>query len=473
MFPNTGISNLMLADTIKKTMSNNKADTTSWNSAQTKNLILVTAPFIFITTDIQGKIRNVNPAIRKIFGYYEGDVEGKPLSMLVPELESMEYAYFTQVSMRGELEMFTADWDQGEDTLAGDAITIADYNYLERFIYGHAHLTSKSEIETRKSDGTPIWIDLTVNKVIIDDQSLYTIVITEITSRKEKEVEIVRLNEDLEGKVADRTQQLEQSNEELKQALKDLKAAQENLIETEKMAALGDLVAGVAHEINTPIGVGVTAASHLHDETEGISLLYSEKSMRKTDFERYLKLCRQSSDIILTNLLRAAEQVKSFKMIAVDQTTEQKRCFPLRKYLEDVITSLRPRLKKTKLEVKIECDLALTLETYPGSISQIITNLILNSILHAYKPQESGQILLQAFQDSSKCHIIYSDNGRGMTHEENRRVFEPFFTTKRSEGGTGLGMHIIFNLVEHQLKGKITCSSKLGQGARFHIALPR
>lgn len=276
---------------------------------------------------------------------------------------------------------------------------------------------------------------------------------------------------------------LQVSNEELKQyqlslesmveqRTSKLKDAQKQLIESEKMASLGELVAGVAHEINTPVGVGVTAASFLSDETKGIRNKYSDEVMTREDFDGYLTCSLQTTDMILSNLQRATELIKSFKKVAVDQTAEDKRCFLVVGYIEEVLRTLHPRLKKTNHNIEIFGSQDIELNSYPGTFSQIITNLVMNAIMHAFDEGDSGHIVIEIEQDSNNVSLTFSDDGKGISSDDITKVFDPFFTTRRGRGGTGLGLHIVYNLVTQKLKGSIKCESDCGKGTCFLICIP-
>ncbi|MFT7184745.1 MAG: signal transduction histidine kinase/flagellar basal body-associated protein FliL [Pseudohongiellaceae bacterium] len=276
---------------------------------------------------------------------------------------------------------------------------------------------------------------------------------------------------------------LEASNIELKryqstleemveQRTSTLKSAQNQLIESEKMASLGALVAGVAHEINTPVGVGVTAASFLKDETDTINKKYSSNLMTKENFEEYLSCCLQTTDIIFSNLQRATELVKSFKQVAVDKTVEEHRLFSVISYIEEVLLTLHPRLKKTHHSIEVTGERGIEIDSYPGSFSQIVTNLIMNSVIHAFEEGVAGCITLHIEREDEQVILTYTDNGIGIDQENLAKIFDPFFTTKRGLGGTGLGMHIVYNLVTQQFKGRIKCESHLQEGVKFTITIP-
>ncbi|WP_204700294.1 PAS domain-containing sensor histidine kinase [Halanaerobacter jeridensis] len=260
---------------------------------------------------------------------------------------------------------------------------------------------------------------------------------------------------------------------ERKKKEKALQRTQKQLVQSEKMAALGRLVAGIAHEINTPIGVGITAASHIADETKSIIDLYNDNNMKREDLENYLKTILDTSDMILKNLDNASELISNFKQVAVDRTDNKKRKFKLKEYLKDVLVSLKPKLKNTKHKVKINGADDLEVDTYPGAISQIITNLTVNSLRHAFEKQEQGVIKIDILEKDKVVELRYSDNGRGMAEEEKEKIFDPFYTTKRGQGGTGLGLNLVYNLVTSTLNGKIECDSKLGEGTTFTILFPK
>jgi signal transduction histidine kinase len=264
----------------------------------------------------------------------------------------------------------------------------------------------------------------------------------------------------------------EAANRELSQALAELQTTQSQLVEAEKMAALGGLVAGVAHEINTPVGVGVTAASLLEDKTAAFNTLFQTGQMKRSDLEKYLDTAGQSSSMILKNLQRAAELIQSFKQVAVDQSSEERRIFAVKPYLEEVLLSLHPKLKRTHLATEIYGDDNLTLDSFPGAFAQIVTNLVMNSLIHAYEPNQPGRLTFNLKQKQGQLVFEYADDGRGIPKEYLGKIFDPFFTTKRGQGGSGLGLHIIYNLVTQKLGGTIRCESEVGQGTRFMMELP-
>ncbi len=265
---------------------------------------------------------------------------------------------------------------------------------------------------------------------------------------------------------------VQQRTSELSQTLEDLKLTQNRLVESEKMTALGGLVAGVAHEINTPIGIGIAAASLLAEKVTQFCEIYNNGQIKRSQLENFLDTAIQSSNMILANLTRAADLIHSFKEVAVDQSSELKRTFYLKKYLEEILNSLIVKLRKTKQIVKVNCDENIVLDSYPGVFSQIVTNLVMNSLIHAYDQHDEGVLTFDFRLDGELLVFEYGDNGKGITPENLSKIFEPFFTTKRGQGGTGLGLHIIYNLVNQKLQGTIKCQSQLGHGTKFLIKFP-
>ncbi len=284
-----------------------------------------------------------------------------------------------------------------------------------------------------------------------------------------RDQELQKARVELENRVAE----TEQANSALNDTLTRLKETQEQLVHQEKMASLGSLVAGVAHEINTPIGVGVTAASTLQSATEDTASAYESGKLTDTGLRKFMSTAVQSAGILLTNLNRAASLIQSFKQVAVDQTSSEVRTFNLKEYLDEVFLSLRPRLKKTRLAVSMTVPEDLELFSYPGALSQIITNLVMNSLVHGYPEETDGVLSVSVEELESDITLHYRDDGVGINADDLQRVFDPFFTTRRGTGGSGLGMHIVFNLVTQQLKGVIKMESELGQGVHVTIRMPK
>jgi PAS domain S-box-containing protein len=266
---------------------------------------------------------------------------------------------------------------------------------------------------------------------------------------------------------------LEKARNEAESALAQQKAMQNEIIQSEKLAALGGLVAGIAHEINTPVGITLTAATHLETETMQTSHHYQAGELSEEELTAYFATAVESARLITTNSQRADKLIQSFKQVAVDQTANERRQFNLAHYLNEIITSLQPRLKKTRITVEINCPDNITMDTYPGALSQVITNFIANSLLHGFDSEQHGKITLSAELNHEQVILHYKDTGRGIPREQLHKVFEPFFTTKRNQGGSGLGLHIVHSLVTQTLNGSIKLNSEQGKGVDFTLLLPR
>ena len=263
---------------------------------------------------------------------------------------------------------------------------------------------------------------------------------------------------------------LERKSSDLEMTLEELRKTQERLVESEKLSALGQLVAGVAHEINTPVGTSITVASTLADETTAFSKILTEGGLRKSQLQGYMAIAQESSQLILNNLQRAGDLIHNFKQVAVDQAHLEQRSFAIKAYSHKVFQSLSPQLHHHQWDVTGD---EINLHSYPGLLAQVLTNLITNSLTHAYHPGESGSLSLSITQlDSGEVELCYRDDGRGIPQEILPSIYEPFFTTARNRGGTGLGLHILHNLITQHLQGQIQVQSELGQGTQFTIQFP-
>ncbi len=255
-------------------------------------------------------------------------------------------------------------------------------------------------------------------------------------------------------------------------AFQELQRTQASLVQAEKMASLGGLVAGVAHEINTPVGIAVTSASFLLEESRKLDTELAAGQIRKSAVTQFIATALESSQLVLSNLERAANLVQGFKQVAVDETSDSRRVFDLQQYIGEVLASLRPRFKKTAITVQLECAANIAMDTFPGSLAQVLTNLLMNSLIHAFDADDSGTITIKAARDGDRVWIECCDNGKGISPEHLPQIFDPFFTTKRGHGGTGLGLHIVYNIVTQRLGGDIQVASQPGSGTCFTIRLP-
>jgi len=323
----------------------------------------------------------------------------------------------------------------------------------------------------KKNEFTPIIKEL--NKVY-EQVSSYMQEISQNNDNLIKSKTVIdKLNEDLEDKVELRTKQLADKTQEVLASLEQLKNTQKQLVEQEKNASLGRLVAGVAHEINTPLGVCIMSASFMVSKLNNLNEKFESGKLSKSYFKTcYLELS-ESADLLSNNLKRASNLVTSFKEVAVEQSTNEFRTFKLCDYLSKIMRSLQPKLTQKNIDLKLIFD-ADDFEIYsnPGAISQVITNIIENALNHGFEDLDSGKITVTAIKEPHYIRLKISDNGKGMEGDTLKCIFDPFFTTTRHSGATGLGMHIVYNLVSQQLNGEIECDSKLGDGTTIIIKIP-
>lgn len=256
--------------------------------------------------------------------------------------------------------------------------------------------------------------------------------------------------------------------------IQELQTTRNELLQSEKMASLGRMVAGFAHEINTPIGVAVGSVSHNDETLERIDRMLSMEEVSEDMLRGELAVLKESGALALANLRRAAHLVQSFKRTSVDQSSEQARRFGMKELISDVLFALHSTLKKLPIQVNVHCPDDLEIHGMPGLLQQLLTNLIMNAVQHAFdEGQRAGQIDIEVRQEASEVQLTFTDNGKGMPAEHLSRIFEPFYTTRRSDGGSGLGLYICYNIVATQLGGTITCQSQPEKGCRFDIHFPR
>ncbi|MCO7199493.1 HAMP domain-containing sensor histidine kinase [Pseudoalteromonas sp. OANN1] len=294
----------------------------------------------------------------------------------------------------------------------------------------------------------------------------------QLERHKADKQEIKQLNQSLEEKVNQRTIALREANQELLNALERMHQYQNQIIENEKMASLGQMVAGVAHEVNTPIGLGITGSTLLRDKLSDIREAFQTKSLTSKQLERFVNDGIENLDLIYRNLNRAAELVSSFKRLAVSQDLEVNSQIDLSNLLTEVVASMRAELSTKQPEVTIDCDSGLAIESKAGPLQQVLEQLISNSLLHGFKDQQSNSIAITVKPSMGQLAIEYADNGMGVPKAIKKRIFDPFVTTRRGEGGSGLGMHLVYNLVTQALGGSITLDEEFSQGAKFIITLP-
>ena len=268
-------------------------------------------------------------------------------------------------------------------------------------------------------------------------------------------------------------QEMRKARDSAETALRNLRETQASLIEAEKLAALGRLVAGVAHEVNNPVGISLTVASALERKTANFTDEVARGDLRRSSLNEFLATSRDASSQLVANLNRAADLIQSFKQVAVDRSHAERRPFDLREATEQILVIVRPALKRSPLTLSVDIPPGIQIDSYPGPYGQVLTNLVLNAIAHGFPNRDSGSIRVDASRrGNDQVEVIFADDGAGMTEEIQRRAFEPFFTTRRSRGGTGLGLHIVYNLITRRLGGRVRLESVPDRGTTFRITLP-
>ncbi|WP_300297433.1 PAS domain-containing sensor histidine kinase [Ferrovibrio sp.] len=377
----------------------------------------------FVIYDVQDRIAICSSRFAALYGLTSDQAVGMSFDELV------ERGYDRGVFSRDEK-------DQG----AAAAATVSRRRIPERMI----------EIRTNAGEWFLVHERVTPSGDLV-------VVRTNITARRRMEDELRRAKEDAE------------------RALADLRGAQASLILAEKMASLGSLVAGMSHEISTPLGISVSAASHMAEEVEQLTIRFRDDQLRRSDLEGFLDTATEATRIMQGNLARAARLIQAFKQVAADQSTDDLRLFDIGEYLREIMLSLAPALRRSLHDVRIDCPDKLVIRSRPGALGQIVTNLVMNALQHAFEGGgRPGVISINVTQPrEGRIAVEFRDNGRGIVADDLPRVFDPFFTTRRGTGGTGLGLHIVYNLVSQVLGGTIAVSSREGEGTRFTIIFPQ
>jgi len=451
----------LLKDTINKMIESIKESEEELNKAHMKlQSVLDSATLVsIISTTPDGIIEVFSTGAEKMLGYTASKVIEKETPKLFHlESEIVEKSRILSEEYGEDIEGFDVFVKKARE----DGYEECEWTYI-------------------KKDGGQISVYLGVT-TIRDEKGLitgYLCVGMDITQRtiaqgklKERTIELAEAvshlkeqEESLEDLVAERTFELEES-------LRALKEAQDRLIESEKIAALGGLVAGVAHEINTPVGMSITLASNLEDQTLEFRSKLEQGNLVKSDLVSFIGLTEESAQMILHNMNRADELISRFKLAAVNHASETKRLINVLEYMNTIVRSTELKNVHSGIEVDIKCEENLTIYCYPGTIYQIMTNLIENSIKHGFEFKDHGSVSIEIKLEESDVVFIYKDDGIGIKKEDIAKIFEPFYTVKKEGSGTGMGLNIVYNLVRQNLNGTIECESEYGSYTKFVIRLP-
>ncbi|HRK39135.1 MAG TPA: PAS domain S-box protein [Burkholderiaceae bacterium] len=327
-------------------------------------------------------------------------------------------------------------------------------------------------VPMRRADGQLLWIATFARTIREPHRKMLVSTLVDITEQRVAQQTVEELNTTLEQRVQQRTEQLQAANADLSQALRTLEQARDSLVQSEKLASLGALVAGVAHELNTPIGNGLMVASTLNERMRAFAQTMKQPMQRST-LEQFISDCQQASDLLLRNLGRAASLVSSFKQVAVDQTSEKRRQFELSELVDEVVLTISPTTRRADCTIHTDMAPDLLLDSFPGPLIQVLTNLIDNAVKHGFTPGQSGTVTIVGRPaDNGRVSLTVTDNGRGIAPEHVKHVFDPFFTTRLGQGGSGLGLHIVHNIVTSMLGGQIDIHTEVGVGTVFTLTLP-
>jgi PAS domain S-box-containing protein len=378
----------------------------------------------------------VNPAWERQFQYREADVLGKT---------SVDLGFWKDMQARqGWIDRFNA---QGR--------------------------VSGYEVHFKMKDGHTKVFMLSSERFVYGSEECVLTMSVDVTERKALESELMQLNSQLEQRVLERTRDLDHTNQELLLTMQTLQRAQDELIQSDKLASLGSLVAGVAHELNTPIGNALMAASSMAEEVARMQQTVSAGTMRRSAFEHFMGHVAEGTDLTLRSLQRAVTLISSFKQVAVDQASERRRSFDLAQVLHEVIDTLRPKIKRAGVQVELALQPNISMQSYPGPLGQVIINLFTNALTHGFEDRSSGLIRVTASaRGIGHVTVTVTDDGAGIAAEHLGQIFDPFFTTKLGRGGSGLGLSVSHRIVTKVLGGQIAIRSQPGNGASFELTLP-
>jgi PAS domain S-box-containing protein len=410
------------------------------NSEQRFSTIFQSSPVAMFVTQVRGNyiVKDVNSAFERLFLRDRGTVVGRN----------------TQ-----ELELYC---------------NASDREALIQELKQTGSTDTQREAWMRRGDGSSVLVQFSGHTFTLAGERYGILACFDVTDKRRIEYEIRELNATLEQRVVERTEELQRANEELAQTLETLNKAQEELVRSEKLAALGSLVAGIAHELNTPIGNSLMVASTLLDQTRTLTANWEkDKGIKRSTLEGYVGDAGKAGDILVRNLQRAANLVTGFKQVAVDQTSSQRRKFQVAEVVSEIMLTLWPTLRKTSYVVEQNIPDDLVMDSYPGPLGQVITNLVNNALLHGFENRSTGTVTISALRTGQDwVEFIVTDDGVGIPAANLNRIFDPFFTTKLGAGGSGLGLNIAHNIVTGILGGRIRVQSEVGVGTSFILALP-
>ncbi len=401
------------------------ANATIRHTREQLDLILDTAPDAMLSVAPDGRIVRANQRAEQFFGYRNDELLGMVVEQLIP----LDYREVHQAQRSQYFQQINRPRNRA--------------------------MNERAALTALKRDGSQALVEISLSHSGEAGARLATVTLRDVTEREQTRQALIAAKQQAELALAQQQQM------------------QNALVQVEKLAALGGLVAGVAHEVNTPIGVMLSAATHLKAETQKTHRAYQAGELSEEGLSDYFATAAQATQLMALNSQRAADLIQSFKQVAVDQTGGERRVFGVASYIDEVLLSLRPHLKKSPIQIHVDCPPELTMDSLPGAFSQVLTNLLMNALTHAFAPEQAGNVVIAVAEEGQHICLTFSDDGKGIAPELHARVFEPFFTTRRANGGSGLGLHIVHSIVTQSLKGTLAFDSKVGEGTIFVLHLPR
>jgi PAS domain S-box-containing protein len=446
---------------------------------QTRNILSTTFAIpgfsdglLFVCMDIDiSEMKQKEQEIRANEQKFNLFFNASPVAVAVMEKCGADYAYVDVNQAWEKLSGYSRAQALGSDLSSGGLVVDPGDRHKLLGQIDAAPGVESAEIWATRANGQKFLAEGALGQVTVAGHELLIYSLHDITDKRQMENELREFNSVLESRIQDRTESLTQANQALQEAVNELRLMQDHLVQSEKLASLGALVAGIAHELNTPIGNGLMAVSTLEQRTRSFRTTMAN-GLRRSDLEGFLSQVETAGDIATRNLARAAELITGFKRVAVDQTSAQRREFDLAELVHEILLTLQPMIKRTAIQIQVNVP-SMTLDGYPGPLGQVISNLVQNALLHAFEGRSSGHIFISARATGEQIDLEVADDGNGIPQELVRRVFDPFFTTRLGKGGSGLGLHIVHNLITGMLGGYIELMQAPGGGARFAIHLPR
>ena len=401
------------------------ANATIRHTREQLDLLLDTAPDAMLSVAPDGRIVRANQMAEQFFGYRNDELLGMVVEQLIP----LDYREVHQAQRSQYFQQINRPRNRA--------------------------MNERAALTALKRDGSQALVEISLSHSGEAGARLATVTLRDVTEREQTRQALIAAKQQAELALAQQQQM------------------QNALVQVEKLAALGGLVAGVAHEVNTPIGVLLSAATHLSAETQKTHRAYQAGELSEEGLSDYFATAAQATQLMALNSQRAADLIQSFKQVAVDQTGGERRVFGVASYIDEVLLSLRPHLKKSPIQIHVDCPPELTMDSLPGAFSQVLTNLLMNALTHAFAPEQAGNVVIAVAEEGQHICLTFSDDGKGIAPELHARVFEPFFTTRRANGGSGLGLHIVHSIVTQSLKGTLAFDSQVGEGTIFTLHLPR